>query len=355
LPGRPSSRPQPLFDILPPDARILFIRLRSMGDCLLLTGPLRALRRKYPRFRTFVLVEPAFSDCYNLNPDVDSVISTSGSKWRTLADLRARDFEAVVNLHGGPTSFFMTRAVRAIRVGVEGYPYGRFYTELLERSDVRQHTVLGTMEFFRQLGVESAGYEPLRFERDEEASRWIRASLQNSRIEGRPYVVVHPAALMSTKRWAPDRFSILAGTLQQRGFGIVLTAGPGEEAVLGSVASRTSGSLTLLGLSIPRLGELIREAALYIGNDSGPMHLAAAVGTPVIVPWGSSDSVRWRPWMVEHRVVQNEFDCNPCPGYKCGVARTPLCIESVTVDQVRTAVDSVLQGIAENSGYSTRS
>ena len=166
-------------------------------------------------------------------------------------------------------------------------------------------------------------------------------------------MVVHPAALMSTKRWAPDRFSVLAGTLKERGFGIVLTAGPGEETVLGSVASDTPGSLTLLGLSIPRLGELIREAALYIGNDSGPMHLAAAVGTPVIVPWGSSDSVRWRPWMVEHRVVQNDFDCNPCPGYKCSVARTPLCIESVTVDQVRTAVDSVLQGIAERSSCST--
>jgi ADP-heptose:LPS heptosyltransferase len=81
------------------------------------------------------------------------------------------------------------------------------------------------------------------------------------------------------------------------------------------------------------------------------MHLAAAVGTPVVVPWGSSDSVRWRPWMVEHRVVQNPFECNPCPGYTCGVAPTPLCIESVTVDQAQFAVDSILQGIAERSGF----
>jgi ADP-heptose:LPS heptosyltransferase len=298
-----------------------------------------------------VLVEPAFVDCFNLNPDVHSVIPTFHSKWRTLADLRTRDFEAVVNLHGGPTSFFMTRAVRAIRVGVEGYRYGRFYSQLLESRGVRQHTVLQTMDLFRQLGVESDGYEPLRFERNEDAGQWIRSTLGNSRIRERPYVVIHPAALMSTKRWAPDRFAALARTIQERGYGIVLTAGPGEESVAGTVASGTPGSLTLLGLSIPRLGELIRGAALYIGNDSGPMHLAAAVGTPVVVPWGSSDSVRWRPWMVEHRVVQNPFECNPCPGYTCGVAPTPLCIESVTVDQAQFAVDSILQGIAERSGF----
>ncbi len=324
-----------------------------MGDCLLLTGPLRALRIQYPGVRASVLVEPPFVDCYKGNPDVESVIQTSRSKFGTLRDLRSRDFEAVVNLHGGPTSFFMTRAVRAIRVGVEGYQCGRFYSQLLESPGVRQHTVLGTMDLFRQLGVESVGYERLRFERDEDAGQWIRSSLGNSRIGERPYAVIHPAALMSTKRWAPDRFAALARTIQERGCGVVLTAGPGEESVAGTVASGVPGSLTLLGLSIPRLAELIRGAALYIGNDSGPMHLAAAVGTRVVVPWGSSDSVRWRPWMVEHRVVQNDFDCNPCPGYRCGVAPTPLCIESVTVDQVRAAVDSILEGIVERSGFST--
>ena len=81
---------------------------------------------------------------------------------------------------------------------------------------------------------------------------------------------------------------------------------------------------------------------MYIGNDSGPMHLAAAVGTPTVAVWGSSDSRRWRPWGVEHRVVQNPFECNPCPGYRCLVADSPLCIESVTVDQVNAAVEEVL-------------
>lgn len=339
--GRNSGH-ESLFPTLPSDARVLFVRLRSMGDCLLLTGPLRALRKGFPQFRVSVLVEPAFADCFRRNPDLDSILETRESKLRTMRALRSLPFDAVVNLHGGPTSFFYTLAARAVRVGVRGYQYGWLYSRLLNNPEIRQHTVLTTTDLFRQLGVETSGYEPLRFEHDEEADQWVRACLGRSRIESRRYAVVHPAALMATKRWDAGRYASIAKRLQERGLGLVLTAGPGEESMAGAVASLCPGSLTLLGLTIPRLAELIRGAVLYLGNDSGPMHLAAAVRTPVVVPWGSSDSVRWRPWMVEHHVVQNSFDCNPCPGYTCGVAPTPLCIESVTVDQVAAAVDSVL-------------
>ena len=103
-------------------------------------------------------------------------------------------------------------------------------------------------------------------------------------------------------------------------------------------------AMLLTGLTVPELAELIRGARLYIGNDSGPMHLATAVGTPTVAIWGSSSSVRWHPWGVEHRVVQNPFSCNPCPGYRCLVASSPLCIESVTVEQVRGAVVQVIRG-----------
>ena len=109
-------------------------------------------------------------------------------------------------------------------------------------------------------------------------------------------------------------------------------------------ASRdVAGARMLLGLTIPELAELIRAAKLYIGNDSGPMHLASAVGTPIVAIWGSSNSQRWRPWSVASRVVQNPFECNPCPGYRCLVADTPLCIESVTVEQVVAAAKELLK------------
>ena len=122
---------------------------------------------------------------------------------------------------------------------------------------------------------------------------------------------------------------------------VVLTSGPGEEALLTTIQQAVSGVTALPGLGIPELAELIRGAQLYVGNDSGPMHLATAVGTSTVAIWGSSSSVRWHPWGVAHRVVQNPFACNPCPGYRCLVASSPLCIESVTVEQVEGAIRDI--------------
>ncbi len=131
-------------------------------------------------------------------------------------------------------------------------------------------------------------------------------------------------------------------SLAARNFTIVVTAGPGEESYAArSRAAKLKAPSSCWAFRFPNSAELIRGARIYIGNDSGPMHLAAAVGTPAVAVWGSSDSRRWRPWSVEHRVVQNPFECNPCPGYRCLVADSPLCIESVTVDQVNAAVEEV--------------
>jgi ADP-heptose:LPS heptosyltransferase len=211
------------------------------------------------------------------------------------------------------------------------------YDALAPRPDVAQHTVESTMALFRWLGVCRDQPPPLKFEFQPEEAVRIRRELQ-----GRSYAVIHPASVMATKRWATDRFAEVARDLTKLQLSVVVTAGPGEESWAGQVVKRVEGAVLLLGLSIPELAELIRGARLYIGNDSGPMHLAAAVGTPIVAVWGSSESRRWRPWSVDHRVVQNPFECNPCPGYRCLVADSPLCIESVSVEQVKAAVKDLL-------------
>jgi ADP-heptose:LPS heptosyltransferase len=193
------------------------------------------------------------------------------------------------------------------------------------------------MKAFRWMGVRRDEAPALRYEPHPEQATRFKAILQ------KPYVVVHPGALMDTKRWAAERFALTARALKEKDSSIVLTCGPGEEAIVAEVAQRLPYATILLGLTIPELAELIRGARLYIGNDSGPMHLAAAVGTPTLAIWGSSDSRRWRPWHVKHRVVQNPFECNPCPGYRCLVAETPLCIESVTVEQAVEAAKDLLK------------
>src|SRR5205823_4347930 len=137
------------------------------------------------------------------------------------------------------------------------------------------HTVESTMELFRWLGVRQNPAPPLRYE-----VHAAEAAQIQEKLRGRPYAVVHPAAVLSTKRWEPRKFAEVARGLAARGLTIVVTAGAGEESFAGQVAAEVSGTVILLGLTIPELAELIRGARLYVGNDSGPMHMAAAVGTP---------------------------------------------------------------------------
>jgi heptosyltransferase-3 len=307
-----------------------------MGDCLLLTAPVRALKEEFPGFRISILVEHRFADCFDGNPDFDEVLTVQ-SKTAIGVRLLARRFNAIVNLHGGPTSLVYSCLAWGRRIGAEQYKGSTLYHGLVPPPDSSVHTVESSMEIVRWLGVRRESAPSLRYEFHSSAAAQMRGKLKD-----RPYVVIHPAAVMETKRWEAQRYAEVARALAERGLTIVVTSGPGEEPFALQIARELEGMVILLGLTIPELAELIRGARLYIGSDSGPMHLAAAVGTPTVAVWGSSDSRRWRPWNVNHRVVQNPFECNPCPGYRCLVANSPLCIESVTVAQVNAAVEELL-------------
>jgi heptosyltransferase-3 len=308
-----------------------------MGDCLLLTSPLRALKSEFPSFRVSVLVDARFAPCFSGNADFEEVIPVSG-KGATLLTLLRRRFDLIVNLHGGPTSLLYAIAARGPAIGAEHYQYASLYQATFPRPDASIHTAASTLATFRWMGVRAATAPPLRFDRHEALAARIRDQLAFTPGGASDYAVIHPAALMDTKRWPLDRFTELGIWLRQQPLRVVVTSGPGEEGLAQQLQQSIGDAMLLTGLTIPELAELIRGARLYIGNDSGPMHLATAVGTPTVAIWGSSSSVRWRPWGVEHQVVQNPFSCNPCPGYRCLVASSPLCIESVTVEQVQSAV-----------------
>lgn len=327
-----------LFHHLVPDARVLLIRLKSMGDCLLLTSPVRALKAEFPGFRLSVLVDARFADCYDGNPDIDEILVVR-SKAAAIGQLLRRRFDAIVNLHGGSTSLLYALSARGPRIGGSHHPHAWLYSATYPAPDPALHTAESTLRTFAWMGLREQQPPPLRYEHHPQEAARIGQILGTP---ARPYVVIHPAAAFDTKRWPLDRFGRVVTWLEQRGLRPVLTCGPGEQTLVETIAAAHPQVMSLPGLSIPALAELIRGARLYVGNDTGPMHLAAAVGTPTVAIWGSSSAVRWHPWGVEHRVVQNPFACNPCPGYHCLVAKTPLCIESVTVEQVQVALAEML-------------
>jgi predicted lipopolysaccharide heptosyltransferase III len=356
--------PSPLFQQLPPGARVLFIRLRNLGEAVLDTANLRALKRFRPDLEITTLVEAIYTDLYAADPDIAAVPLTRGAadkrsslvaRLGVMHDIRRRRFSAVVNLHGGPTSAQLTAFSGAkYRVGASHFRHGYAYNlrvppaeKILARGGL--HTVESQFAWFKWLGLPDDSPAPTQLfvapTMREAAHHKLRAVGVGASA---PYAVLAPTNEFYTKRWPPERFAAVAEGLAARGLQIVLTGAPTAEQIAQVESVRASSrtpTAALTSLSIGELTAVIADAALFVGNDSGPAHIAAAVKTPAVVLFGPASSVRWRPWVADDltraALVQNYFACNPCPMYTCTAFAEPECIRSISVAQVMAAIDEV--------------
>lgn len=341
---------------------MLFIRLRNLGEAVLDTANLRALKRFRPDLRITTLVEAIYTDLYEADPDLEAIPLTRGqqkkrssivSRLSIIQAIRQRKFTAVVNLHGGPTSAQLTFLSGAKhRVGAAHFRNGYAYNlrvppseETLGRTDL--HTVESQFGWFKWLGLSNETPASTQVFVAPNKRETARAKLQTAGVDlNKPYAVLAPTNEFYTKRWMPERYAAIAERLISRGYQIVLTGAPTAEQIaqvesLQAVSSQNLAALT--SLSIGELMAVIADAKVFVGNDSGPAHIAAAVKTPLVVLFGPASSVRWRPWAEScAELVQNSFACNPCAMYTCTEFAEPECIRSITIDQVMKAVDSVL-------------
>jgi ADP-heptose:LPS heptosyltransferase len=352
-------------DLLPslsPGSRVLFIRLRSLGDTVLSTPLYAALKAWRPDLRIAVLVESPNGEVLKHNPDVDQVLTIPGapgsslsslfSRTTALREIRAARFDFCINLHGGSTSAWLTFLSGSLyRVGLKSFRNTFVYTHTLgipaRKADGRKwHTVEYQMEWLRQLGLPDAAIPPLRVIPPPELETPVLRHLDGLGVKrGSRYAVVQPTSKFFTKEWTPEGFAEIADYLaREHGLQVVLSGGPGEESKLRSVAQLCQENVVVCaGVSVGELLWVLRGTKLFVGNDSGPTHLAAALGVPTVVLFGSSDAEVWYPWKAPFQRVQNAFDCNPCPGYRCLVYEEPKCILSITPAQVKLSVDAALR------------
>jgi len=371
---------QPLFQALPTGSRILFLRLRNLGEAVLDTANLRALRAWRPDLEITVLVEALYEDLFVDDPDLQVLPLERGnqqSRSRLAArlsfvrEIRRHRFHAVVNLHGGPTSAQLTLLSGARhRVGAEHFRPRWAYNLRLPTVDAilgqlgisqTLHTVENQWAGFRWLGLPTPSPGPTRLHvvPAYRESAWEKLSACGI-DPGRPYAVLAPTNEFATKRWLPERFAEVADWLQDRGWQVVMTGAPTAEqqAQLAAVQQHARAPLaTLCQLRIGELVAVIAGAGLLVGNDSGPSHIATAVSTPHVVLFGPASSVRWRPWVVPSEngsarfadVVQNPFACNPCSMFRCEVFPEPECIRSIRVEQVQWSIEQVLHANGEKA------
>src|SRR4030095_3774556 len=154
-----------------------------------------------------------------------------------------------------------------------------------------------------------------------------------------------PAAAFDTKQWAVENFARVAAKLHEHGLNPVAIVSPQETATLESL--RTLSPVPIFGLnnlSLPEVTALSSRAHLFVGNDSGIAHIAAATGTPCVVIFGSSNRNHWRPWARQaNEIVFEEMPCQPCHGYFCAEFEKPECILRVPVDRGVAAIERVLK------------
>lgn len=356
--------PTPLFQQLPANSRVLFIRLRNLGEAVLDTANLRALKRFRPDLEITTLVEAIYIDLFAADPDIEAIALPRGNgdkrssftgRLGVIKEIRDQKFAAVINLHGGPTSAQLAFASGARhRVAPAHFRNGYAYNlrvppvdEILNQSEIsrRLHTVENQFAEFQWLGLpgELAGdifLHVVPAMRETALAKLAAAGIDPAK----PYAVLAPTNEFYTKRWMPERFAEVAEALIERGLQIVMTGAPTDDqrAQLQAVQKATKKKLaSLTSLSIGELVAVIAGGKLFVGNDSGPAHIAAAVKTPLAVMFGPASSVRWRPWGQPAELVQNPFACNPCSMYKCEAFDEPECIRSISVAQVMGAIEKV--------------
>ena len=284
-----------LLASLPSGSRIAVIRLRSLGDCVLTTPALSLLKAHRPDLKISVIVEPRFAAIFEDNPGIDEIRSSACA-----ADL-------ALNLHGGTRSMLLTAATRApIRAGFAHHRYRFIYSHQIPRAqeifgvERPVHTAEHLASAMFWLGVPRTEIPRARL--------FAAASPRDS-----GYTVLHPFASAPQKTWPADRFLEIARRLNP-----VILAGPEDDV------APFQGFEVWKNAPLARVKSLMAGAQLFLGNDSGPAHVAAAFGVPVVVLFGSSNPVTWAPWRTESQVL-----------------RSPAGIAAISVDQVAAAIDAL--------------
>jgi heptosyltransferase-3 len=337
-------------------ARALVIKLRHHGDVLLAAPVLSVLKAHAPRLEVDALVyddtapmlegHPALAQLHRIGRDWRGLGAWSrlGAERALLRALRARSYDLLVHLTEHPRGAWLARLLGprysvAPRMLDRGAWWRRSFTHLYAMVPNR-HQVEVNLDALRRIGV----YPAL----NERQVHFVPGTVAEQAVAQLPlpatFVHMHPASRWTFKCWPAERNAQLADRLAAEGHQVVLTAAPQETGFIDQIVAKTaSRPLNLAGkLSLKELGALTARARLFIGVDSMPMHLAAALGTPTVALFGPSNENVWGPWNVEQRVVTSTHSCRPCGVDGCGGGKVSECLTLLPVDAVHTAARELL-------------
>jgi heptosyltransferase-3 len=337
--------------------RILVVRTDRLGDVILTLPMLALLRSRYPDAYLGMLLSRYTGEIVRNHPHVNVLLwNDESGQPRPAGDIirevREQNFDTAFLVH--PTArlaWIMARAGIPVRIGT-GY---RYYSALLthrvfdHRKDARHHELEYNLRLLSAMdpSIRLEGVKPeFGIVLQPDAVRKVAASmLEKGVASGESFVVIHPGSGGSARNWPVERFGALGQRLAQEcGVRIIVTGGRGEEGPVGSVTAAAGERVVSLcgALTLPELAALYARASLVVANSTGPLHLAAVLGTPVVGIYPQltpMSPARWGPCTEKKRVLVPDAspDCRLCRnGERC------TCLESITIDQVYEASCSFL-------------
>jgi len=342
---------------------ILIIKLSAIGDVVHTLPLLEVLRKNFPTARIDWLVEEEASQIITGHKGIDRVIVSYRKSWLRnflkpkglvpavkglldfIHELRLQEYDLVIDLQGLFKSGLLTGLSRGHRkIGFTGGKEGSvlFLTERPYPVDLNRHAIERSLKAADYLKCKVDSWDGKIPLSDSDRTRIDRLLYENS-ITDNNFVAINPMARWKTKLWEPERFASLAGRIQKElSLKVVFTGSGHDRPIIDKIVQNmVEGPINLAGkTSLKELAYLFSRCRLVVSTDTGPMHIAAAMGTPTVALFGPTAPWRTGPYGMGHKVVREELDCSPCFKKRC----THLtCMKKITPEKIFEAVQQVLQ------------
>jgi len=332
--------------------KILIVNVNWLGDVLFSTPFIRSVRRKYPDAYISCMIVPRCKEILEGNPHLDDLIiydeegkhSSLLGKLQFISLLRSKKFDEVYFLHRSLTRTMLTALAKIPkRCGYVTKKRKLFLTHRIEPPKERMHRVEYFLYLAKELGfpTDNLGYD---FFIPPEEELYIEKFLQEVELKDEPFIVLNPGANWLLKRWPVENFGILGNILTKEMKFKVVISGSEKDLELGEKIASFMEEKPIMAVgktNLKQLGALFKRAKLVITNDTGPMHIAIAVGSRVIALFGPTSSEITGPYGPgEYRVIQKDIGCTvPCYHLKCKDNR---CMKAITPQDVVKEVEGLL-------------